>query len=129
MFDDRKCIRFFCARTWRIQAMSNIACYMQQTINFESTAQVQQPVDVRATLQRKVKAVNLWLDARSSFYSRICEFSVTRRQVIRVNVVTLCTVLAAIAIEQQPVVAIVSMVCAGWMVYRLNKADRKGGEV
>ena len=63
---------------------------MQQVIEFESSAKQQQPIDVRATIQRKIKSLNLWLDTKSEFYSRICEFSVTRRLVIRVNLVTLC---------------------------------------
>lgn len=54
---------------------------MQQVIEFESSAKQQQPIDVRATIQRKIKSLNLWLDSKSEFYSRICEFSVTRRLV------------------------------------------------
>ena len=55
----------------------------QQTIHFDNSAEVQQPIDVRATIQRKIKSINLWLDSKSEVYSRICEFSVTRRLVIR----------------------------------------------
>lgn len=99
---------------------------MQQVIEFDSSAK-QQPIDVRATIQRKIKSLNLWLDAKSEFYSRICEFSVTRRLVIRVNLVSLCVGLAAIAIEQQPITSVVSTLCAGWIVYRINKTDKRGG--
>ena len=99
---------------------------MQQVINFESSAK-QQPLAVRATIQRKIKSLNLWLDAKSEFYSRICEFSVTRRLVIRVNLVTLCVGLAAIAIEQQPITSVVSTICAGYLVYRINKSEKEGG--
>ena len=128
MFDDRKSIRFFCIRTRRIRAMSKLACNMQQVINFEPSAQVQQPIDVRATIQRKIKSLNLWLDAKSEFYSRICEFSVTRRLVIRVNLVSLCVIVAAVAIEQQPITSVVSTLCAGYLVYRMNKSEKKGGK-
>ena len=100
---------------------------MQQVIEFENSAK-QQPIDVRATIQRKIKSLNLWLDAKSEFYSRICEFSVTRRLVIRVNLVSLCVIVAAVAIEQQPITSVVSTLCAGWLVYRTNKTDKKGGE-
>ena len=98
---------------------------MQQVIEFESSAKQQQPIDVRATIQQKTKSINLWLDAKSEFYSRICEFSVTRRLVIRVNLVTLCIGLAAIAIEQQPVTSVIATICAGYLVYRMNKAEKK----
>ena len=69
-----------------------------------------------------------WLSAESRFYSRIAEFPVTRRLVVRVNAVSLCMLLSAIAIEQQPLVAITFALCAGWLVYRINQTDKKGGE-
>ena len=99
---------------------------MQQVIEFESSAK-QQPIDVRATIQRKIKSLNLWLDSKSEFYSRICEFSVTRRLVIRVNLVSLCVIVAAVAVEQQPITSVVSTLCAGYLVYRINKSEKKGG--
>lgn len=102
---------------------------MQQTINFEAQAQTTRPaINVRATIQRKTKSINLWLDQKSEFYSRIAEFPVTRRLVLRVNAVSLCLILAAIAVEQQPLTAITSALCAGWLVYRINKTDKKGGK-
>ena len=98
---------------------------MQQTINFDAQAQVTRPaINVRATIQRKIKSVNLWLDQKSEFYSRIAEFPVTRRLVLRVNAVSLCLILAAIAVEQQPLTAITSALCAGWLVYRINKTGK-----
>lgn len=98
---------------------------MQQTINFDAQAQVTRPaINVRATIQRKIKSVNLWLDQKSEFYSRIAEFPVTRRLVLRVNAVSLCLILAAIAVEQQPLTAITSALCAGWLAYRINKTDK-----
>lgn len=97
---------------------------MQQAINFEAQAKTVRPaINVRATIQRKIKFINLWLDGKSEFYSRIAEFSVTRRLVLRVNAVSLCLILAAIAVEQ-PLTAITSALCAGWLVYRINKTDK-----
>lgn len=101
---------------------------MQQVINFESSAQVQQPLDVRATIRRKIKSLNLWLDTKSEFYSRIAEFPVTRRLVLRVNAVSLCLTGAAIAVEQQPLFSTIAIACAGWLVYRINQTDKKGGK-
>ena len=97
---------------------------MQQVIEFEGAAKEQQSVDVRATIQRKIKSLNLWLDAKSEFYSRICEFSVTRLLAIRINLLSLCVIVAAIAIEQQPITSVVSTICAGYLVYRINKSDK-----
>ena len=97
---------------------------MQQVIEFESSAKLQ-PIDVRATIQRKIKSLNLWLDAKSEFYSRICEFPVTRLLAIRINLLSLCLILAALAIEQQPAIAAISALCAGYLVYRMNKSEKK----
>lgn len=97
---------------------------MQQTINFGVEAQERKQLDVRATIQRKIKSINLWLDTKSELYSRIAEFAVTRRLVIRVNLITLCVIITAMAVAQQPLVALVSTLSAGYLVYRLNK---KGG--
>ena len=41
---------------------------------------------------------------------------------------SLCLMLTAIAVEQRPLVAITSALCAGWLVYRINKTDKKGGK-
>lgn len=102
---------------------------MQQTKIFEAQSQVRPAIDVRATIRCKIKSVNQWLDQKSEFYSRIAEFPVTRRLVLRVNAVTLCLLLIAVAIEQRPLVAITSTLCAGWLVYRINKEDKKGGKL
>lgn len=101
---------------------------MQQTINFEAQAQVRPAIDVRATIRRKIKSVNKWLDQKSKFYSRICEFAVTRRLVLRVNLVSLCLIIGAVAIEQQPVASVISALCAAYLVYRVNLSDKEGGE-
>ena len=101
---------------------------MQQTIEFRAETQERKQLDVRATIQRKIKSINLWLDTKSEFYSRICEFTVTRRLVLRINVVTLCLCITAACVEQQPVASLVSALCAAYVVYRLNKSDKKGGK-
>ena len=93
---------------------------MQQVIEFESSAK-QQSIDVRATIQRKIKFLNHLLDAKSEFYSRICDFAVTRRLVIRINLVSLCLIVAAVAVEQQPLFSTIAIACAAWLVYRLEK--------
>lgn len=74
------------------------------------------------------RSVNRWLDARSAFYSRISEFEVTRRVAIRIGVVfPLSMVVAAVCVEQAPIVSITAMIVSGWIVYRLNKSE-EGGE-
>ena len=101
---------------------------MQQTIEFRAETQERKQLDVRATIQRKIKSINLWLDTKSELYSRIAEFAVTRRLVIRINVVTLCLCITAACVEQQPVASLVSALCAAYLVYRVNKSDKEGGK-
>lgn len=101
---------------------------MQQTIHFDNPAEKQQSIDVRATIQHKIQSLNLWLDTKSEFYSRICEFNVTRRLALRINIVTLCLCITAACVEQQPVASLVSAICAAYVVYRVNKTDKKGGK-
>ncbi len=88
-------------------------------------------VDVPVTLSERVKeihrVVNLWLDAKSEFYSRIAEFAVTRRTALRVNLVTLAVLMAAIAVEQAPLWSVVSTAVASWLTYRINRKEQEGG--
>lgn len=101
---------------------------MQQTIEFRAEAQERKQLDVRATIQRKIQSINLWLDAKSEFYSRICEFTVTRRLALRINLVTLCMGFTAVCVEQHPTTALISVLCAGYLVHRVNKSDKEGGK-
>jgi hypothetical protein len=97
----------------------------QTTIQFDSAEQLRKPVDVRATLQRKYSEFSSWLHGRSVFYSKIAEYPVSRLLVIRINLVSLCVIVGAVCVEQSPAVAISASVCAGWLVYRLNKKGEK----
>ena len=73
------------------------------------------------------RSVNLWLDARSAFYSRIAEFEVTRRVAIRVNLVTVAMIVAAVAIETAPVAALAAALSVAWVMFRIL-IGKKGGE-
>lgn len=94
------------------------------------------PIDERihelATQARQLKAAaDLWLDTRSTHYSRMLEESVSRRTVLRVNLITLCLVVAALCAAQDFLVTGVAATVAAWLTYRLNKTDqaqqKKGG--
>lgn len=104
---------------------------MQQSISIESSAHEQQTLDVHATIQCKMKSINCWLNSKSRFYTHICEFPITRLLAIRINLVALCLTVAAVAIEQQPVITMLAALYAARLVYRINKTDKKqkGGRV
>ena len=97
----------------------------QATINF-TAQQVQARVSLADKVRGLYRSVNLWLDAKSAFYSRIAEFEVTRRVAIRVNMVTLAMIVVVIAVETAPVAALAAALSAAWLMYR--SFVKKGGE-
>ena len=97
---------------------------MATTINALRTAQ--RSFSVREWMNEKSKSLNLWLNGRSEFYTRICEFPVTRLLAIRVNTVSLCIILTAASIEQQPAVSAVSALCAAGLAYCGRKSGKGG---
>lgn len=99
---------------------------MQQT-TIDFTAGVRRTVSLAERLRETGRVINHWLDSRSEFYSRISDFTVTRRVAIRVNLVTLAIVVAAIAIETQPVAALAAALSAAWLMYR-SLIGKKGGK-
>ena len=75
----------------------------------------------------KGASFSLWLSQPSEFYIRICEYPVTRLLAIRVNLVALCLIIGAAAVEQQLLASVIAVLCAAWLVYRINQ-PKKGGE-
>lgn len=117
-------------------------CNMQQT----SAIQAQEAqrtgaelafADVKSTVVKHLSAISRWLDRKSEFYSRIADFTVTRRTVLRVNLITVCFFVGVAAVEAAPVASLLSVACAAWTVRRLNKSEKqqenetaeKGGEL
>ena len=108
-------------------------CNMQQT----SAIQAQEAqrtgaelafADVKSTVIKHLAAINAWLDRKNAFYSRIAEFGVTNRTVVRINAVTACVIIGALVIEAAPVASLLSAACAAWSVRRLNKSDKQENE-
>lgn len=97
----------------------------QATINF-TASEVRQPVSLRERMRTTGRVINQWLDTKSAFYSRIAEFEVTRRVAIRVNLVTVAMLLAAVAIETAPVAALAAALSVAWLMYRA--LEKKGGQ-
>lgn len=83
-------------------------------------------MSLRERMRSTGRAINEWLDTRSALYSRIAEFEVTRRVAIRVNLVTVAMIVAAVAIETEPVAALAAALSVAWVMYRAMM--QKGGE-
>ena len=89
------------------------------------TKEIKSPTNFQVGYGKNKSKVVSWLDSRSELFSKIVEEPTTRRTVIRVNLISLALILGAVAIEQQPLVSVVAMVCAGYLVKRLNSTDNK----
>ena len=98
----------------------------QATINF-TASEVRRPVSLRERMRTTGRVINQWLDTKSEFYSRIAEFDVTRRVAIRVNLVTVAMIVAAVAIETAPVAALAAALSVAWLMFRIL-IGKKGGE-
>lgn len=102
----------------------------QTTIDF-TVREAQAQVNLAERVRQAGRVINGWLDGRSEMYSRVAGFSVTRRVVLRVNMVTAAVLVTAVCVEQAPLVAIGSVATAAWMTHRLNRGlskDEKGGK-
>lgn len=85
---------------------------------------------MRVSLAERVRTVHrvasAWLDGKSEFYSRIASMDVTRRTAIRVNLVTVAMIVAAIAVETNITVALMAALATAWLLWRFN-IGKKGG--
>lgn len=84
-------------------------------------------VNANRTARRSL-SLKEWMNQKSQFYTQICEFPVTRLLAIRINLVALCMILAAAAVEQQPAITAVAAITAAGLVYRINQTDKKQQE-
>lgn len=82
---------------------------------------------LRESLSEKRKSLNSWLNAKSSFYTCLCDLPVTRRLAIRLNLVFLCLFLAVLFIDHLPIVATFAVTYVVYGAYRINKLT-EGGE-
>lgn len=65
--------------------------------------------------------VKAWLNAKSSLFTRISGIEVTRKEVIRVNLIFIFMGLAAAMAETSLLIAILGIALAGYNVYQLKQ--------
>lgn len=93
---------------------------MQTTASLQRTAQLR-PLNVSTPSVRK--ALGAWLNAKSEFFTIICGFDCTRREVLRVNLCAFFMIVAAAAAESNFIITLACVALAGYNVYRLNQED------
>ena len=96
---------------------------MQQSISIRPARRA---FSIKAWTNAKSKSLTRWLNTPSKFYTRLCEFTVTRRLAIYINLVALCVLVGAAAIEQRPLVSIIATALAVVLAVAINKIEKKG---
>ncbi len=101
---------------------TNVA-FMQQTINL-NVQQAQEKISLSKRIQRVKNSIKSFLDAKSTTFSKLAEFDVSRRQVLRLHIATIAVIICAAAIAQYPILAIAAAICAACIVYHINKEGK-----
>lgn len=96
---------------------------MQQTINL-NVQQAQEKISLRKRIQRVNNSINSYLAAKSITFSKLAEFDVSRRQVLRLHFATIAVIICAAAIAQYPILAIAAAISAACIVYHINKEGK-----
>ena len=96
---------------------------MQQTINL-NVQQAQEKISLSKRIQRVKNSVKSYLDAKSTTFSKLAEFDVSRRQVLRLHIATIAVIICAAAIAQYPLLAIGLAIIAARVVYHINKEGK-----
>lgn len=91
----------------------------------QTSASIQQRKAQR-TLAINTAAITAWLNAKSKSYTTLCGYTISRREVLLVNVALATLGLAAIVANTSLALALVFLALAGYSVYHLNK--KKGGK-
>lgn len=99
------------------------------TIDFGATA-LTPSAPAREQVSEKIKnakqSVSNWLDSDNDFYSRIADFKVNNRTVVKVNIVTVLFIVGALAIAVAPLASVVSIAASAWLTYQYNHTNKKG---
>lgn len=95
-------------------------------IIMQTSASIQRTAHLRP-LSISTAPIKAWLNGKSKFYTTICEFEVTRREVLRVHAALLSLGAGAVSAESSILTALCCVVLSGYNVYKLNQ-EEKGGE-
>ena len=96
---------------------------MQQTINL-NVQQAQEKISLSKRIRRVKNSIKSYLDAKSITFSKLAEFDVSRRQVLRLHIATIAVLICAAAVAQYPILAIAAAISAACIVYHINKEGK-----
>lgn len=95
-------------------------------IIMQTSASIQRTAHLRP-FSISTAPVKAWLNGKSEFYTAICEFEVTHREVLRVHAALISGFVGAVSAESSILAALCCVVLSGYNVYKLNQ-EEKGGE-
>ena len=75
--------------------------------------------------QQRAFSPKKWLDAKSEFFTRLCERTATHREVLRAHAAFGSIGFAAIAAETQLLLSLLFIIIAAYHVYRLNQYEQQ----
>lgn len=96
---------------------------MQQTINL-LVQQAQEKISLSKRIRRVKNRIKSYFDAKSTTFSKLAEFDVSRRQVLRLHFATIAVLICAAAVAQYPILAIAAAISAACIVYHINKEGK-----
>lgn len=99
---------------------------LQLTKIMQTSASIQRTAQLRP-FSISTASIKAWLNGKSEFYTKICEFEVTRREVLRVHAALMSLGAGAVSAESSILAALCCVVLSGYNVYKLNH-EEKGGE-
>ena len=102
-------------------------CQKSNVMATTITPAAQRAFSLRAWANAKRASVNHCLNTKSKFYTRLCEFPITRRLAIYVNLIAFCIFVSSAAVEQQPLVSVIATAIAIALAVAINKNEKKGG--
>ena len=78
-------------------------------------------------INQSAAAITTWLNKRNDFQSQICEFEVTNRLLLMVNIIALLMLIAAICVESHIIISLITAPTAAYLVSKLHN-NKRGGD-
>ena len=78
-------------------------------------------------INQSAAAITTWLNKRNDFQSQICEFEVTNRLLLMVNIIALLMLIAAICVESHIIISLITAPAAAYLVSKLHN-NKRGGD-
>ena len=107
-----------------------LLCQKTSVMSTTTLRTAQRAFSIKAWTNAKCNKLTKWLHAESKIFTAICQESCTRLEAIHTNLLGFCLLLTALAVETNPLVSVIALICAAILTRQLNKNQqnkKKGG--